>query len=279
MQSQWLSLAWLMACSLRVLAQPMQQLPQGGVPAVKPKGLLTVRSLRLGNNQMEGSKIYLGQPNSGYSVGTDAAGNFAVKQASAAQPLISFDPTNTLRLASGRLEAMSVNAAGGVAVRGVQQWALVHSEDFGVVGAPGWSRRVVSQCAGIHMLGGYCKFSSGEVNKTFSALPPHSMLRVVANFHFIDRWIGESGYMKMNIGQDNSQVVMWSESHAQQESKNGLSLCGQAAVPEGKFTTAIDITVPHHLESVQLAFGSTMDDADPCDESWGVSGIEVYVRG
>lgn len=277
MQSQWLSI-WLMACSLRVFAQPMQQLPQGGVPVVKPKGLLTVRSLRIANNAAEGSKIYLGQPSSGYSVGTDTAGNFAVQQASAAQPLISLDQTNTLRLASGRLEAISVNAAGGVAVRGVQQWSLVHSEDFSAVGA-GWSRPVVSQCAGIHMLGGYCKFSSGEVNKTFSALPPHSMVRVVANFHFIDRWIGESGYMKLNIGQDNCPVVVWSEQHAQQESKNGLSLCGQSAVPEGKFASSIDITVPHHLESVQLAFGSTMDAADPCDESWGVSGIEVYVRG
>lgn len=256
----------------------MQELPQGGVPAVKPKGLLTVRSLRVANNAAEGSKIFFGQ-NSDYSIGTDTAGNFAVQQSSVAHPLISLDPSNTLRLAANRVEAMSVNSAGGLAVRGVQQWYLVHSEDFSGPQAPGWSRPVVSQCAGLHMLGGYCKFSSGEVNKTFSGLPPHSLLRVVANYHFIDRWIGESGYMKLNIGQDGCPVVVWSEQHAQQESKNGLSLCGQNAVPEGKFVSSVDITVPHHLESVELAFGSTMDAADPCDESWGVSSVEVYVRG
>lgn len=277
MQLRFLS-ACLVAGAVQVFAQPMQELPQGGIPAVKPKGLLTMRSLRIANNAAEGSKIFLGQQGSGYSIGTDTAGNFAVQQDSASHPLISLDPTNTLRLAAGRVEAMSVNAAGGVAVRGVQQWSLVQSEDFSTQGA-GWSRPVVSQCAGIHMLGGYCKFSSGEVNKTFSALPPHSMLRIVANYHFIDRWIGEAGYMKLSIGQDGCSVVVWSEQHAQQESKNGLSLCGQAAVPEGKFASTIDITVPHNLASVTLGFGSTMDAADPCDESWGVSGIEVYVRG
>lgn len=270
------------ACNFALAsAQPMQELSQGGVPAVRAKGLLKVRSLRVANNGAEGAKIMLGQngQTGGYSIGTDGAGNFAVQQSSAGQPLISLDPTNTLRLTAGRVEAMSINSAGGLAVRGVQQWHLVHSEDFSGPQAPGWTRPVVSHCAGLSMLGGYCKFSSGEVNKTFFGLPPHSMLRVVASYHFIDRWVGESGYMKLNIGQDDCPVVVWSEQHAQQESKNGISLCGQNAVPEGKFAASVDVTVQHHAESVAIAFGSTMDASDPCDESWGVSSVEVYVRG
>jgi hypothetical protein len=40
------------------------------------------------------------------------------------------------------------------------------------------------------MLGGYGKFSKGEVRKTFSDFPHHSKIRIKANFHFIDAWAG-----------------------------------------------------------------------------------------
>jgi hypothetical protein len=232
--------------------------------------------MRVANPGAEGSKILFGA-HSEFAMGTDAAGNFLVQQASAKAPLLSLDSSNTLKLGSARVEALSLDAQAGISVRGVKQWQMISSEDFSVDGA-GWSRREVSQCAGVNMLGGFCKFSRGEVNKTFTNLPPHKQLRLVATYHFIDRWIGETGYMKLNVGMSDCPVTVWSERHTQQEVQNGLSLCGDAGTPEGKFSVPIDVVVPHHKDSVTVTFGSTMDDADPCDESWGISSLELHVR-
>jgi hypothetical protein len=256
------------------IVMPTQQLPKGFL--ARPRGLLSVHSMKVSNPGPGGSKISFG-PDSELSMGTDSAGNFVVEQASLQKPLLSIDSTNTLRISSSHVEAQSLNAQGGLSVRGVPQWQLVRSEDFA---APivGWSRWEVTECAGVAMLGGFCKFSRGEVNKTFSGLPPHKQLRVVATYHFIDRWIGETGFMKLNIGMGGCPVAVWSERYAQQEAKNGLSLCGDAGTPEGKFSAPIDVTVAHQSDSVLIGFGSTMDDADPCDESWGVSTLELYVR-
>lgn len=246
------------------------------VPLVRPKGLLTVSGMKVASTADQGSKLYFG-PGSEFSLGTDPAGNFEISQASESVPLLSLDSKNDLHLSAQRVEALSVDATGGITIRGVRQWALAHTEDFSFQAA-GWSRAEVSQCAGIHMLGGFCKFGHGDVNKTITGLPPHTQLKIVATYHFIDRWIGETGYMKLNIGQENCNVVVWSEQHTQGESKNGLSLCGQAGAPEGKFAVPIELVVPHTQDSLVIGFGSTMDDADPCDESWGVSGVELYVR-
>jgi len=247
-----------------------------GMPLIRPKGLLTVSGMRVANTADQGSKLFFG-PNSDFALGTDTAGNFELTQANQAVPLLSLDSKNELHLGAQRVEALAVDASGGVTIRGVRQWALAVSEDFSLQ-AGGWSRADVSQCAGIHMLGGYCKFGHGDVNKTFAGLPPHSQLKIVATYHFIDRWIGETGYMKANIGQDNCEVLVWAEQHTQGESKNGLSLCGQTTSPEGKFAVPIEVVVPHTQDSLVLGFGSTMDAVDPCDESWGVSGVELYVR-
>jgi len=260
-------------------AAPEEQPPAPPPPSsvlAKPRGLLTMRSLRVAGRGAEGSRVYFGRDRR-LSLGTDSAGNFVVEQAGKPVPFFSLDSQNTLRLGAQRVEAWSLEAAGGLSVRGVRQWQLVHVEDFSSQGA-GWSRSQVSRCAGVEMLGGFCLFSRGEVNKTFVGLPPHQQLRVVATYHFIDRWIGESGYMKLDIGQNACPTVVWSEQHAQQESRNGVNVCGQNGTPEGKFAVPIDVTVPHHQDSVQLTFGSTMDGADPCDESWGVSGVELHVR-
>jgi hypothetical protein len=224
------------------------------------------------------SQLYLGQPGSGFTIGTDSSDNFQIAQGSAGgKPLIVLDQQNVLRFAAARVETVSLDAAGGLSVRGVKQWQLAFSEDFATQGV-GWSRAAVTQCGGVHMLGGFCKLSQGEVSKTFSQLPPHKQVRVVSTYHFIDRWIGETGYLKLNIGQEHAPVVVWSEQHSQQMSKNGVNLCGQSATPEGKFSSLIDVVVPHTVDSLRLDFGSTMSDSDPCDESWGISGVEIYVR-
>lgn len=244
------------------------------LPQVRPKGMLTVSSMNVASNSAEGSLIHLG-PNAAYSIGADASGNFLVSKAGQ-PPIIAVDATNKLRMNTKKVESEHVDVSGSVVIRGVSQWALAVSETF--PSSVGWSRPMFTTCGGVEMLGGFCKFSSGEVNKTFVGLPPHKQVRVVATYHFIDRWIGEAGYMKLSIGREGFPVVAWTESHAQQESKNGLSICGQEGTPEGKFAVPIDVTVPHLADSLTVGFGSTMEDTDPCDESWGISGFELYLR-
>lgn len=243
------------------------------VPAVKSKGLLTVSGMKVSDAGPAGSMVHFGQ-GAEYSVGADATGNFVVQQGGAA--LLSL-ADNTLHANTARLEAQALNVAGDISIGGVPQWRLVSTEDFSAQGV-GWSRGDVSQCAGVSMLGGFCKFGKGEVSKMYSGLPPHKQLRIVANYHFIDRWIGESGYVKLNIAQGGGAVPVWSEQHTQAEAKNGLSLCGQEGTPEGKFSVPVDVTVPHNGESVEVTVGSTMDSSDPCDESWGISGVEIWTR-
>jgi hypothetical protein len=246
-------------------------------PLARPKGLLSVRTMRVANPGPEGSKIYFG-PNAEFAMGSDSAGNFMVQKSLSASPLMSLGSDGVMRFGTSSVQTMSLDSTAGYTVRGVKQWQLLYADDFSAATAAGWSRPEVSQCAGVFMLGGFCKFGRGEVNKTFSGLPPHKQVRVVASYHFIDRWIGETGYMKLDVGTNDCPVVVWSDSHAQQESKNGISLCGDAGTPEGKFSSPIEVTVPHYRDSVTVTFGSTMDAADPCDESWGVSSVEIYVR-
>jgi len=253
--------------------------------ALRPTGLLTVRSLRVAGTANEGSRMFLGPKGASYSIGTDATGGtFAIQQENASsgapEAVLSLDAKDEVHIGGQRVKAHSVESARGVSVRGVQQWMLVSQEDFTTPQqGTGWSKTGVSHCGGVYMLGGYCKFSQGEVNKVFTGLPPHKQLRIVGTYHFIDRWIGETGYMKLDIGQDDMPpVVVWSEQHSQSMSKNGMNLCGQESTPEGKFSAAVDMSIEHTKDSIQLTFGSTMEDSDPCDESWGVSGIEIYAR-
>lgn len=249
-------------------------LAEASLMSTHKKGMLTTQTLRISDNSPEGARLFLGR-RSEYSVGTDTAGNFLIRGPHTA--FLEVDTEDTLRLGSKRVETSDLYVSAGLSINGVKQWQMAHQEDFSSRAA-GWSRQEVTQCGGVNMLGGFCKLSSGEVNKTFSDLPAHKQLRITATYHFIDRWVGESGYLKLNVGKESKHVVVWSEQHSQEFGKNGLSLCGQSETPEGKFSAAIDVTVPHTENSVEVAFGSTMDDSDPCDESWGVSGLELHVR-
>jgi len=256
---------------------PASWIPAQPLGIAKPKGLLTLRSMRVANPGAEGSKIFFGA-GAEFAMGTDSAGNFIVQRSSVISPFLSLDSQDTLHLRSGRVEAQALNAVNGISVRGVKQWQLVYSDDFSSP-VTGWGQAAVTQCGGVFMLGGYCtKIFGGELNKTFTGLPPHKQLRVRATYHFIDRWMGETGYMKLDVGTNGCSVPVWSEQHLQQQADKGVSICGNAGIAEGKFAAPVEVTVPHQKESVSLAFGSTIGSADPCDESWGISAVEIYVR-
>lgn len=246
----------------------------GTESTVKAKGTLTVKGLRVSSGAVEGSMVHFGK-DSAYTAGTDAAGEFVIQHAGAS--MLSLDPYNVLHIGAPSVQAQGLDVAGELTLGGVKQWRLAHIEDFSTGTAVGWSRPDVSTCGGVNMLGGYCKFGQGEVTKSFGPLPKHNQLRIKGTYHFIDQWVGESAYLKLDVGRDGGPTVVWSERHSQDGQKNGLNVCGQPGTPEGKFSVPFEVTVPHTATTLAATFGSTMDSQDPCDESWGVSGLEVYV--
>lgn len=170
----------------------------------------------------------------------------------------------------------AVRIDGKVNFMGIDQWLLGASEDFSA-GAPGWSNDTVSVCGfeNKRMLGGFGKFAGGEVHKTFTDLPPHNSVRLVANYHYIDSWGGETAYAKLE------HRLAWTDSFELSSAKAGINLCGGAA-PEGRFSQRIDVTLPHTCVAdepctLTVGFGSTLATS-PTDASWGVSDVMIYVR-
>ncbi len=139
------------------------------------------------------------------------------------------------------------------------------------------------------ILGGCGRFAGGEVSKVYSDLPEHTsvsqihidithinsqflflQVRLRANFHFIDKWGGETAFAKL---QDN---YVWTDSFDQVSSKSGIDLCCSPA-PESKYSVPIDVMLPHTASSVKVTFGSTLSGS-PMEQSWGVSDVQILVR-
>lgn len=157
----------------------------------------------------------------------------------------------------------------------INQWKLYIQETY-YEEPRGWTNNSISQCGGLYLLGGYGKFSGGEVSKEFDNLPSHSMIRVVSNYHFIDAWQGELGYMMANIGRDNKNEYLWGEKHDYSKYLKATDVCGNK-YPENKLTSSVDVVFAHNDKNVKITFGSTLD-GDPKENSWGISFLQIYLR-
>lgn len=176
---------------------------------------------------------------------------------------------NTLACSKG----MSYN--GSFKIRNVNQWSLFKEEDFSTE-ALDWSNNTVSSCGGVNMMGGYCKFSSGETTKLYSNLPKHSQIRIQANYHFIDAWNGETAYMKVGSDLNNDMNYYWTDKYTAFQNDGGINVCG-GKYPEGRFSSPIDVVINHSDDKFYLSFGSNLEQ-DACEHSFGVSAVKIYVR-
>ncbi|KAL8426548.1 hypothetical protein Efla_006613 [Eimeria flavescens] len=273
---------------------------------------MVVGQLRVAPASGKNALIAIGNEPDQFQMGIDGSGNFLI--ASPRTTILSADPEDNLRIHAS-LSTSTLDLQGPFTVRGIPQFRTVYREDFSSGVAEGWdnpaSRDIVSSCAGITMLGGYGKFAKGEISKRYSRLPPHKELRVKAVFHFIDAWIGETGFMRLDTGEegfdfpcllkshfssgpDGGLAYAWTERHSQDFEQNAVNACGgdlrkiqrrnaksdlfiflKGPVGEGKFSSPIEVIVPHDKESVAVSFGSTrgwqIQADDPFDQSWGVS--------
>lgn len=192
------------------------------------------------------------------------------------RPVISINKVDEMMIFTSNVIAnKGLTFTGDFKIRNVPQWKLVYEEDFSEK-AVGWTNNTVTECGGIRMLGGYCQFGGGEVFKIFNNLPNHSSIKIQATYHFIDAWDTESGFMRINNGKDGEMQYAWVERYSAFIGNHGINVCG-GRWPEGRFSSPIDVIIPHKNKSVKLGFGSTTEQ-DPCDESFGVSGIRIYIK-
>lgn len=169
-------------------------------------------------------------------------------------------------------------STGAFEVGGANQWVLLEHDVIGATdNIKGWSsdKRIECFVAGITLVG---PFGTELITRSYTDLPPHSEIRIRANFHFVDGWLGETGFMKASVGTDGRLVYIWSDQHAQDMAPNGYDMCGRVEVPEGKFYVPIDAVVPHNSDEFTIAFGSTMDVNNPSGAFWGISGVELYIH-
>ena len=193
------------------------------------------------------------------------------------KPIIAITKDSDFLILTNNFEAkQGFSFSGDLKIRGVKQWKLFIEEDFSEDLAKGWTKNVITECGGIRMLGGYCQFGGGEFKKSFLSLPSHLQLRIQATYHFIDAWDNEAGYMKVNNGRNGDLTYAWIDRYSAFVGSNGINVCG-GRWPEGKLSSPIDVVLPHKSSNITIAFGSTIEQ-DPCDESFGVSGVRIYVR-
>ncbi|CDR96312.1 hypothetical protein, conserved [Babesia bigemina] len=233
------------------------------------RGGVTIPLLTIARDEGEGSLIQF-EGNSSYTLGVDSLGNFAISAGD--QPMLVISNEQNISFHMDNLSVRSVDFGGDLVVEGVSQFKMIWRESF--VDARGWNG-TVSSCAGIPMLGGFKLFGRGWVQKTFIELPVHRELRIKASFHFLDQWAGESGYMKLNTSSSAPLEYVWTDIHAE-HSTTGINICG-GETPDSKFAVPIEVTIPHSSERFTIEFGSTLE-GDAVQQSWGVSGLEIYVR-
>lgn len=189
--------------------------------------------------------------------------------------IIEIDSKDNLKINADNLKIQGVRYYGDFYIEKEKQWKLFIHENYW--SEPyGWTNNSISTCGGINMLGGYGLLAGGENVKEFSDIPKHSYIRIVASYHFIDAWSGETGFMRVNIGKDGGMEYVWTERHDFSKGANVTSICG-AKYPENKLTSTIDLTFPHQDKTLMIGFGSTLDQ-DPFENSFGVSNLQIYIK-
>ena len=74
-------------------------------------------------------------------------------------------------------------------------------------------------------------------------LPKHTRLRITANFHFIDMWNSETGYLMADIGGPGATLeYVWTERYDVADYKNSSDACG-GPLGEGRFSVPIDVSL------------------------------------
>jgi hypothetical protein len=132
------------------------------------------------------------------------------------------------------------------------------------------------------MLGGYKVLSKGSVSKIFRDLPAHSRVRIVATVHAIDRWGGESLYLKTDTGANGEYEYSYTkavDSANPTLTSKPLSICGDENFGEPNFSNVIDVSVRHKGSSFGVEVGSTIQvEGSGSTAFFGISQFNLYLK-
>jgi len=256
MKKSWL-FAWIFVTHADVATQPG----------------FTVRNLNIKEDGTGAAHLRFAEK---FEMGLDSTGAFSLTTMNPSEPIFTLaDDTFVVHAPEVSLQRLEAQE---LVLQGQNQWRVHSQGTF----SEGWTSPTTkietTQCGGVTMIGGYCKFDQTEVRKVFGNLSRHSYVKLSATFHFIDRWAGETAFMKLNVGPTGSQEIVWTERYEEGRSSHGLNVCGDPTIPEGKFAALVEVVVPHSAEAIEVVFGTTMDTKDPCDRSWGISNIEIQLK-
>jgi hypothetical protein len=145
-------------------------------------------------------------------------------------------------------------------------WSLVVDEMLFPGNFSGWTIGATTNCGPWAMLGGYGVISGGCISKTFS-LPAHSQIRIAFDYHFIDSWDGEQGYLEVDGTRRWRRSTYYGGS--------GPNVCGGGW--NDRMDYPVDVEFAHSAATTTVRVCSSLDQ-DAFDESFGFSNFRIWVR-
>lgn len=143
-----------------MLSSLHRALAESNTPITTVRGGLTVSHLRIAGVSGNSAGITMGDEESQCELGVTEDGHFAIKGPSSSS--FSLGNDGTVRIEAPQFQVSGLHLNGELIIGGVPQWRKIIAEDF-TSEAVGWDNKmaegIVTECAGIFMLGGYGKFS------------------------------------------------------------------------------------------------------------------------
>jgi hypothetical protein len=148
----------------------------------------------------------------------------------------------------------------------VKPWALFDQDSF-MGGAQGWTGSAIDQCAGTWILNG-AMTANTTVEKTFTGLPAHTQVRVVAGYDFIDSWDSETGQAFID------GTMVWQQMRT--TCCTLANVCGSTGYPDA-LNVPVEVEVAHTASTLTLRFTASIDSPG-VDESFGINDVRLYTR-
>ena len=190
---------------------------------------------------------------------------------------IEIDGEKSVTFKASVLTLNSLDVKGPIKFNNVNQWKLVMHDSFHKNETSlNWNHDKVTKCNQYNILGGHCQTSTKELIKEFNNLPPHTQVKIEANYHFLGSWDSHSGYLKvdnLNFKKDDPKYI-WTHRCKNSKLNPVVKLC---PVEVCKMASPINVTVNHTDNSLTLIFGSTLE-RNSCEQSYGISGVKIYIR-
>ena len=175
-----------------------------------------------------------------------------------------------------RIITNSINSVDKVRYGKVSQWRLV-AQDFWNknLTTNGWNFDLITKCNSAFLFGGKCVLQpKKEISKEYRNIPKHKFVRIEAFYHHIGKRNSNSGYLRL-MDRKNKDKYLWTNFCKNKEKGKFNNFCGYETC---KINVPISVTIPHKLKYLSIAFGADLNHDHPCEASYAISDVKIYVR-